>query len=180
MSKKVILLFANGTEETEAVTPADMLIRAGAELTVAGQGGVERTGSHGIRVMCDKAVSECKNDDFDLLIIPGGMPGTNNIEADADCRYLIEMAAKEGKFIGAICAAPKILGGMGLLNGKKATCYPGFEPKLTGAKTGGRVVRDGNIITAAGAGTAVEFGAELIRALYGDETAKTVLSAIIA
>ena len=174
--KKVLILFANGTEEVEALTPLDYLRRAGADVTLAGVDGEYPVGSHGITVRADVTLDALpQNTDFDMLVIPGGMPGTNIIEASEKAQALITRAEKERKFIGAICAAPKILGARGMLNGKTATCYPGFEGFLVGAKISKKkAVACGNIITATGAGAANEFALLLISALEGAETADRI------
>lgn len=180
--KKVILFFADGTEEVEALTAVDILRRAGAEVTVAGLGGVERTGAHGITVKTDVAAEElCGSEAFDMVVLPGGMPGTTNLGASEKVRHFIIRAINEDKFIGAICAAPTILGGMGLLKNRSATCYPGMESGLGGALyTGGDVCRDGKIITGAGVGAAVEFSLALTEALFGFETAGKIRKSIVA
>ena len=174
--KKVLIFFANGTEEVEALTPLDYLRRAGADVTLVGVGGEYPVGSHNIAVKADVSLDALDAGvDFDMLVIPGGMPGTNFIEASEKAQALITRAVKEGKFIGAICAAPKILGARGILKGKTATCYPGFEKFLAGAEISeNKAVRDGNIITAAGAGAANEFALCLISALYGKELAEKI------
>ena len=171
--KKVIIFFANGTEEVEALTPLDYLRRAGADVTLVGVSGLYQRGSHGIEIKTDVSLADLDTGaDFDMLVIPGGMPGTNNIEADARAMAMLDRAAREKKYIGAICAAPKILGARGMLSGKSATCYPGFEDYLTGAKLSkSKAVMCGNIITATGAGAANEFAFLLISALFGTEKA---------
>ena len=176
--KRVLIFFANGTEEVEALTPLDYLRRAGAEASLVGIGGEYPVGAHGIAVKADVSIDALdENANFDMLVIPGGMPGTNNIEASERVQALITRAEKEGKFIGAICAAPKILGARGLLKGKAATCYPGFEKFLAGAKTENKkAVRDGNIITATGPGAANEFALALIAALFGADVADKIAS----
>lgn len=178
--KKVLIFFADGTEEVEALTPLDYLRRAGAEVTLVGVGGEYLVGSHKITVKADVTLDAInENVDFDMLVIPGGMPGTNNIEASEKAQALITRAEKEHKFIGAICAAPKILGARGILNGKAATCYPGFEKFLFGAKISNeKAVKDGSVITATGAGAANEFALGLISALYGDDASDKIGSSV--
>lgn len=180
--KKVIIFFADGTEEIEAVTPIDLLRRAGAEVTVVGLKGKTQTGSHGISVCTDISGEELgDNAEFDMLVLPGGSLGTKNLgESELVGNYIMR-AVEEGKFIAAICAAPTILGGMGLLRGRKATCYPGLEGKLTGALTPGKkVVCDGKIITGAGAGASAEFSLALVYALFGEELAYKIKKNIVA
>lgn len=179
--KKVILFFANGTEEVEALTAVDLLRRAGAEVTLAGVGGRELTGSHAIRITADIASEDIASFDFDMAVIPGGLPGTTHLdESDIVDKTLAEVH-KNGGFLAAICAAPLVLGKRGYLKGKSAICYPGFEAYLEGARISEkRVCRDGNIITGAGAGVATDFALALIEALYGAEKAEAIRGAILA
>ncbi len=179
--KKVVVFFADGTEEIEALTPVDILRRAGADVTFAGVGKTECTGSHGIKITADKTARECADEDFDMVVLPGGMPGTINLGKDADVCGMVKKAHDSEKFIAAICAAPSVFGEMGLLAGKKATCYPGFEKNLLGAEvTGERVVRDGNIITSRGAGAAIDFALMLVSCLFGEERSEEIRKAVIA
>lgn len=179
----VYLFLAEGFEEVEALTPVDYLRRAGVEITTVGVGGEYITGAHGITVKAD--VCDCDicadSADIDMVVLPGGMPGTLNLKASETVGAFIGKAYEKGAFVAAICAAPSILGEAGLLREKSAVCYPGFEKKLLFAKVcDSPVVRDGNIITARAAGAAESFAAELISALKGKETAEAVLKAIIA
>ncbi|MBQ9510953.1 MAG: DJ-1/PfpI family protein [Clostridia bacterium] len=186
--KKVLVFFACGTEEIEALTPVDLLRRAGADVTLVGVEVNDKlnVGSHGIRVVADCTADELDpNMDFDMLVLPGGMPGTTNLDVSPVVDHFISRAVKENKLIGAICAAPTILGRRGLLDGKNATCYPGMEDGLVGAnvkkaRDGYTVVTDGNIITAAGAGVAVDFALTLIYALYGAEVHDKIEYSIVA
>lgn len=183
MSKKVLVFFADGCEEIEALAPVDMLRRAGADVTIVGVRAKTQVSSHGISVNTDIALSELGTEkDFDMIVLPGGIPGTNHLDASEEVDRYIKRAVEEGKFIGAICAAPSIvLGSRNLLDHKKATCYPGMEPGMKGhIPTDKKVVVDGKIITAAGVGVSVEFGLTLVGALYGkrvqdDLTKKVVL-----
>jgi len=182
MSKKVLVFFADGCEEIEALAPVDMLRRAGADVTIVGVRGKTQVSSHGISVNTDIALSELGTEkDFDMIVLPGGIPGTNHLDASEEVDRYIKRAVEEGKFIGAICAAPSIvLGSRNLLDHKKATCYPGMEPGMKGhIQTDKKVVVDGKIITAAGVGVSVEFGLTLVGALYGkrvqDDLAKKVV-----
>jgi 4-methyl-5(b-hydroxyethyl)-thiazole monophosphate biosynthesis len=183
MSKKVIVFFADGCEEIEALAPVDMLRRAGADVVVAGVRGKTQVSSHGISVNTDIALSELETDkEFDMIVLPGGIPGTNYLDASKEVETYINRAVEEGKYIAAICAAPSIvLGSRNLLNKKKATCYPGMEPGMKGhISTDKKVVIDGNIITASGVGVSVEFGLALVGVLYGkkvqDDLAKKVVA----
>ncbi len=156
---EALVFIADGFEEIEALTSADLLRRGGVRVTTVSVGnGKTRTGAHGIPVICDAELSEVSFDRADMLVLPGGWPGAENLN---NCEQLTgqikRFAASESKFAAAICAAPYVFGNLGILAGKKATCYPGFEKYLAGADvTGERAVRDGNIITGRGPGTAKE------------------------
>ncbi len=161
---KVYEFLANGFEDIEALAPVDILRRGGVEVvtvSVADTKHVET--AHGITVIADKHISEIDTADADLLILPGGMPGTSNL---LECQPLCEALIKQneaGKNIAAICAAPMILGKLGILNGKRATCYPGFESHLEGVDyTAELVTVDGNITTGRGPGAAMAFGYQLL------------------
>ena len=179
--KKVVLFFANGTEEIEALTALDLLRRAGAEVTLAGVGGKELTGSHAIRITADMDASDVSSFDYDMVVVPGGMPGTMHMDASSVVDRALCEVNKNGGFLAAICAAPLVLGKRGYLKNKKAICYPGFESYLDGAILAKeRVCRDGRIITAAGAGVALEFALTLIEALYGEEKEKQIRASVLA
>ena len=203
----IVMFLAPGFEEVEALAPLDLLRRAGLEVvTVAvrraetnrtidylGRVGVtaanlwddDRTvvGSHGIPVTAD--ITEGTLAHFlgkgfipEAVILPGGMPGTANLDASPTVEQALEAAAEQGAYLCAICAAPLVLGKRGYLAGKRATCFPGFEEYLTGATVGGKVIRDGRIITAAGMGVAQEFGLEIISAMVSPEKAGEIRAAI--
>ena len=179
--KKVILFFANGTEEIEALTALDLLRRAGAEVDLAGVGGKELTGSHAIRITADIDAVEIASFDYDMVVVPGGMPGTLHMDDSEIVEKALASVNAKGGFLAAICAAPLVLGKRGYLKDKKAICYPGFESYLEGAiLSETRVCRDGNIITAAGAGAALEFALALIDALYGEEKEKQIRASVLA
>ena len=170
----IYMFLANGFEETEAIAPLDLLVRAGADIkTVAvGCGGRTVVGAHGIAVTADITEDEVVCGDIDMVILPGGLPGATNLDESKTVDAALAYASEKGAYLAAICAAPMILGKRGYLRGKRATCYPGFEGYLEGALTvPAKVVRDRNIITAVGMGAALEFGLELVEALYGKETA---------
>ena len=174
----VDLLLAPGFEEVEALTPADYLRRAGQEVRLVGVGSQVVTGSHGITVHCDCIIEEAQELP-DMLVLPGGMPGTRNLEKNAHVAKKIEDCCWGGKYVAAICAAPSILGHMGLLEGKRATCFPGFEEALQRAEyENASVVCDGNIITAKGAGAANQFAFALVEALCGKEQADGLKAAV--
>lgn len=177
----VYLFLANGFEEIEALTPLDMLRRAGVEVTTVGIGGTWVSGAHGIRVEADIPDAMYADAAPDMVILPGGMPGAKHLDESRIVDAAVRAAAKNGAFLAAICAAPMVLGHKGLLRGKRAICFPGFESELTGAKIADiRVVRDGNLITAAGMGVALDFALELVRALCGAERASELRRGVLA
>ncbi len=165
----ILVFLANGFEETEAVAPIDILRRDGQKVVTVGIGEEVITSSHGVTVVPDVTeVDITLSDEIDMIVLPGGMPGTLNLEKSRTVQDAIDYCTANGKYIGSICAAPSILGRKGLLNGKKATCFPGFEELLEGAQfTGAPVEQDGKIVTARGAGVAVEFGLKLVEVLSG-------------
>lgn len=169
MSKTAIFM-ANGCEEIEGLTVVDNLRRVGLDIVmISVTGSKSITGSHNITFEADELFENVNFDEFDGIVLPGGMPGTLNLGAHAGVTDLVKSFAKAGKLVSAICAAPSVLGECGILNGKKATSYPGFEDKLTGAATSTEgVVVDGNIITSRGMGTAIDFSLAII-AYYTDE-----------
>lgn len=176
----IIVLLADGFEEIEALTPVDMLRRSGASVKTVGVGGKIAVGSHGIPVICDILPEEVKLSDVSMAIFPGGMPGSLNLDASPFTDEVIEAVSKNGGRLAAICAAPLILGRRGLLDGREAICYPGFEGELRGARISeSSVVTDGNITTAKGMGVALEFSKELITLIYGKEKAEELSSAIM-
>ena len=177
----VYFFIAEGFEEIEALCPIDLLRRAGVEVKTVGIGKDKITGAHGITVTTDMTDAEFSYDSPEMIFLPGGMPGTLNLAASDTVISAIKKAAAENAYIFAICAAPIILGEMGLLKGKEAICYPGFEDKLTGAKiSSDNVVKDGKYITAAGMGVALDFGIELIGVLSSAEKAAEIKKAVLA
>ena len=177
----VYLFLANGFEEVEALCPLDLLRRGGVAVTTVGIGGDEIVGSHGIHVMADMRDLFYKDPSPEMVILPGGMPGASNLDASPVVEQAIRAAVRSGGILAAICAAPFLLGKRGLLEGKEAICYPGFEGELKGARLSEKkVVRDGKIITAAGMGVAKEFGLELLAALRGQAVADDVKKKIIS
>lgn len=177
----IYAFLANGFEETEAIAPIDLLRRAGKKVITVGVGDNIIVGSHGIPVVADTIAQEAPlTDELEMIILPGGMPGTLNLEKSEYVQAAIDFCVKNNKFIGAICAAPSILGHKGILKGKTAVCYTGFEEQLEGAVIGnGPVSRDGNIITARGAGVAVQFGLELVAAVESEAESKRQFNAIL-
>ncbi len=179
----VYLFLADGFEEIEALTPVDLLRRAGIEVTTVGVGSNAVTGAHGITVSADMSYIDATariGEDMEMVILPGGMPGTKNLDASAAVSAFLAVCRVQDIPVAAICAAPMILGKRGMLKGKRAVCYPGFEEYLDGAEiqdTG--VVRDGNIITARAMGSASEFAIEIIKLLRGDDVAKKVSDSVL-
>lgn len=205
----IYLFLAPGFEEVEALAPLDLLRRAGLSVTTVAirtadcnaildecrrigtsatnlwDDDLTVTGSHGIPVTADMNegdFSTLLDESFapEALILPGGMPGTSNLDASAAVETALTLAAAKDAYLCAICAAPMVLGKRGYLVGKRATCFPGFEEYLHGATVGGKVIRDGKIITAAGMGVAQEFGLEMISVLVSPEKAGEIRAAIQA
>ena len=179
----IYMFLANGFEEVEALCPLDLLRRAGCEVTTVGVGGDMIVGSHKIAVQADIPDTMFRDARPEMIILPGGMPGTRHLDASRTVDVALRAAASSGAYIAAICAAPMVLGKRGYLEGKRAICFPGFEDYLTGATLptdGARVVTDGKVITAAGMGVALEFGLSLVRALKGDAVAEDLRRAVLA
>ncbi len=180
MSKTAIFL-ADGFEEIEALTVVDLLRRAGIEITMTSiMGRKSVTGSHGIAVEADALFEEVDFDSADMLILPGGQPGTTNLFGCNQLKDKIKEFNEKGRLLAAICAAPTVYGKMGLLEGKKATCYPGCEVDLKGADTQTvEVVKDGNFITSRGMGTAIPFGLAIIEEFQGKEAADAMAAKVV-
>ena len=177
----VYFFIADGFEEIEALCPLDLLRRVGIEVKTVGIGAREIVGAHGIKVTVDMLDSEYSDNSPELVFLPGGMPGTLNLAKSDAVTSAVKTAYQKGAYIAAICAAPMILGEMGLLEGREAICYPGFEDKLIGAKLSDkRVVADGKILTAAGMGAALDFGLLIVSILKGKDAADDLRRAVIA
>ncbi len=176
----VVCFLANGFEEIEALTPIDCLRRCGIEVLTVGVNSSIINGSHHIPVVCDTDTdSYTIPDDLQMLILPGGMPGTINLEKSSVVQETIDHCINNNIPVAAICAAPSILGHKGILDGKKATCYPGFEKDLLGSDVkNANVVIDGNIITACGMGAALEFSLSLVERLISKERADELLRSL--
>ncbi|MDG5816102.1 DJ-1/PfpI family protein [Chitinispirillales bacterium ANBcel5] len=178
MSRAIIIL-AEGFEETEAITCIDLLRRADISTTVLGLESLEITGSHEVTIIADSLLKDF-SDDFDAIILPGGMPGSNNLAQSQSVLDLAKKANSKGKLCAAVCAAPLVFEKAGLLKGVKATCYPAFEEKLNEADyQKQRVVKDQNIITSQGLGTSIEFALKIIESLSNKETADKIGSSIL-
>ncbi len=177
----IYFFLAEGFEEIEALCPIDLLRRAGLEVTTVGVGGKEICGSHKIKVEADILDTEYNDKAPELIFLPGGMPGTLNLKASDTVMRAIKDAVACDAYIAAICAAPMILGELGLLRDKEAICYPGFEDELKGAKISDkRVVRDGKILTAKGMGAALDFGLMIVELFRGKQKADDLRHAVIA
>lgn len=180
----IYMFLATGFEEIEALCPLDIMRRAGLDVKTVGVGGNEILGAHGICVKADITDEEfdaIKEKNIDMVFLPGGMPGTLNLAASKTVTEAINDAFKSQSYIAAICAAPSILGDMGLLIGKEAICYPGFESRLRGALISEqRVVTDDRIITAAGMGAALDMGIKIVEIFCDKEKAADLRRAIIA
>ncbi|WP_289054935.1 DJ-1 family glyoxalase III [Carboxylicivirga marina] len=171
--KRVIIFLADGFEEVEALTPVDVLRRANVEVTtVSITENKQVCGSHNISVLADQTFNSTDFSNIDALILPGGMPGTHNLNAHAELKKVILDFANKGKLIGAICAAPLILGELDLLKNKNAVCYPGFEAHLKGANiSSAKTIQDGNVITANAIGASMQFSINLVNELCGSKVA---------
>ena len=178
---KVYVFFADGMEEIEAVTPVDLLRRAGHEVvTVSVMGRREIRGAHNMQILADEVLAGQDCADGDLLVLPGGGEGTENLGACEPLRRILMDRFVDGKKLAAICAAPSVFGGMGLLKGRKAVVYPGMEDTLIGAQPQDvSAVTDGQITTGRGPGAALAFALELIRVMDGAEKAEEILGQVV-
>lgn len=179
--KKIGIFMADGCEEIEGLTVVDIVRRAKMEIVMISiTGKREVTSSHQVTFLTDALAAEVDYDTLDGIVLPGGMPGTLNLQADETVNKVIRQFAAEGRLVCAICAAPSVLGVAGILEGKWATCHPGFEEKLTGAKVEEKeVVVDGNVITSRGMGTAIPFALEIVRYFADDETVEQVRKGLV-
>lgn len=182
---------AEGFEETEALCPLDLLRRSGAKVvtvcvTSPEDDSLEVTGAHGITVKADISAKRAAEilasgtDDMEMMILPGGMPGTKHLDASGLVHAYITKAVEKGAYVAAICAAPMILGKRGLLDGRSAACFPGFEEYLGKSQVGGRVAVDGKFVTACGMGAALEFGLALVSVRDGEAAAASLAQAVLA
>ncbi len=182
---RACVLVAQGFEEIEAVTVIDVLRRAGVEvaaLSVGGTGaqGLTVTGSHGVQIVADRTLAEGAAETWDMIILPGGMPGSTNLRDDPEVLSILRKQHASSRRIGAICAAPIVLAAAGILAGKRATSYPGFEGELKGATyLTSPLVRDGNILTSRGPGTAFAFALEIATELQGKQVAESLRSGML-
>lgn len=179
--EKVVVFLADGFEEVEGLTVVDLLRRAGAVVeTVSVMGKLQIDGAHGIQVEADELFEKAFFDDAELLVLPGGMPGTLHLKEHKGLADLLCKFNEKGKRIAAICAAPTVFGALGLLKEKAACCYPGMEEQLNCKEAKFcSFVTDGNITTSRGVGTAIPFALELIRQLFGNEKASEIAESIV-
>ena len=178
--KKVLVPLADGFEAIEAVTIIDVLRRSGVEVVVAGLHEGSAQGSHGVSVMPDQLIDRVQGRDYDMVVLPGGQPGVDHLRQDARVIGLVRSMKKEGKVIGAICAAPLVLRDAGLAAGIQLTSHPSVESELSASdyqKT--RVVTDGKIITSRGPGTAMEFALTLVEILAGPQKVRELSAAML-
>ncbi len=176
----VYVFFADGFEESEALTPVDIMRRGGVEVKTVGVTGRVITSSHKIPVITDMVIDDIKDySEIDAVVLPGGIPGTLNLEKNSKVIDIIKYCGKNNVLIGAICAAPSILGHLGLLVGKKATSFPSFQQSLNGAILDEEYVsQDGMIVTARGMGVSTEFGLKLLEILRGATVSKNIKESI--
>ena len=177
----VYVILGTGFEEVEAIAPCDILRRGGVEVAFAGIGGHLVTGSHGIGVEADLEIGQMDLTEMDMIVLPGGLKGVASIRASCEALDAVRFAWDNGKYTAAICAAPTVLADLGITQGRKATCYPGFEGDLGTPDTTdtAAVVTDGKLITGASAGCAIPFALALIAALKGQESADGVAHQIV-
>ncbi len=177
----IYIFLADGFEETEAIATADVIIRGGSEVKLVSVTDTKTvTGSHGISVQADIMFEDSDYSDAEFLILPGGMPGTTNLAKHDKLIALLKKQNSAGKRIAAICAAPMVFGTNGLLEGKKAVCFPGFEEYLKGADVqSDKAITDGNITTGRGPGAALDFGLEIVSILHGAKKAEEVSKSMV-
>lgn len=179
--KKVLIPLAPGFEEIEALAVVDILRRAGVEVIMAGTAENPIEGRNRIKVLADASLESVKEQDFDMIVLPGGAVGTENLKKDVRVKEIVERLYKKGRFITAICAAPTVLSAIGITEGKTVTSHPTVRAKLDKEKTSDeRVVVDGNIITSQGPGTAIEFAFKLVEVLLGKDKAAEVNKGVLA
>jgi 4-methyl-5(b-hydroxyethyl)-thiazole monophosphate biosynthesis len=181
MGKKVLVPIANGTEEIEAVCIIDVLRRAGAAVTVASVGELQVTASRGVKLVADEVISDCLDEIYDLVVLPGGMPGAEHLRDSQELERILREQKEQGRLYGAICAAPVVvLQHHGLLGQRQATCHPSFVSYLENLDSvAARVVVDGTCVTSQGPGTALEFALKLVELLYGEDKAKEVAEPMV-
>ncbi|MFP6583527.1 MAG: DJ-1 family glyoxalase III [Candidatus Hydrogenedentota bacterium] len=177
----VLVPVADGSEEMELITIVDVLRRAEIDVTIASLSGEAITASRGTRIIPDAALADVLDDNFDLVVLPGGLPGADNLDNDPRIHVLLKRNVAEGRLVGAICAAPRVLAHAGLLDGKRATSYPGFLDDIAPevSSTGEAVEWDGNVVTSRGPGTAMDFALTLIEVLRDASVRETIESGLV-
>lgn len=179
---RVLVPLAQGCEELEAVTVIDLLRRAGIEVVTAGLAAGPVRASRGVVLVPDCTLDEVADEDFDMIVLPGGLPGADHLNDDPRLRQMLQRAAAAGRYTAAICAAPKVLASAGLLDGRQATAYPGVLDRLNLPRTEvlqRAVVTDGHVVTSRGPGTAMDFALELIERLLGRPKRDEVEAALV-
>lgn len=177
----IYMLLGTGFEETEAIAPLDLLRRAGLSVSTVGINGKTIYGSHGIGVEADLQLHQMDLTDLDMIILPGGLRGVASIQASEAALEAVRFAWENGKYVAAICAAPTILAGLGITDGRNATCYPGCEENMSKARMvpNAAAVTDGRLITGTSAGCAIPFALALIAALKGQQAADAIAQQIV-
>ena len=177
---RVLIPLADGCEELEAVTVIDLLRRAGIEVTVAGLKPGTVQASRGVQLVPDTTLDAALQHDYDMVVLPGGLPGATHLREDPRIIALLQKMAAAGRYTAAICAAPRVLAEAGVLQGKQANCYPGTLDGLSGVNVSSApVVRDGKVVTSRGPGTAMDFALELIEVLVGGDTRREVEAGLV-
>jgi len=172
---KAMIILADGFEEIEAISIIDILRRGNVDLSIAGLTDIHITGAHSLKIIADKVLSKFSQNNFDVIILPGGEPGTTNLQNSSDVKELLIKQGKEKKIIAAICAAPRILNDLGLLAEKKATSYPGTKPQMTNCiYVENDVVFDDHILTSRGPGTAMLFAYSILKVMGKAEIASNL------
>ncbi len=182
METKVLVPVAEGFEEVEALSIVDVFRRAGVQVDLAAVGGnLQVTSSHDVKITADKLIEDCKDETYDLVALPGGIPGAENLRNSNVLAEILKKQNREDRLYGAVCAAPAVvLEHHGLLDGKKATCHPLFMEKLSdGDQAGMSVVHDGNCVTSRGAGTSIQFALEMLGILLGKEKKQEVAKGMV-
>lgn len=175
----IAIFFANGFEEIEAITVYDVLKRAETEVLSVGIGALEIEGAHGLKIITDVEIGDLDTEKIEMGVLPGGMPGTKNLEGSTKLISILKKLNSDNKRIAAICAAPSILGNLGMLENREVICYPGYEKYLKGAIISRKnVITDENITTSKGPGTAIAFALELVKILKGEKAANTLASSL--
>ncbi len=177
---RVAVILADGFEEVEAIAVVDVLRRAGIDTVIAGLHEGPVASARSVKVVPDAPIDTVKAEDFDMIVLPGGQPGSDNLNADPRVKELIRSFSRKGKLTGAICAAPYVLANAGVLQGKRATSYPSYKERLGNAVYEEKaVVIDGNVLTSRGAGTALSFGLAIVEKLISKDKAEKIKDAML-